>query len=84
MATNKKVFVQNKGAGLYLWSPDANSYSAKANNINNANSRNQSPTYCNATGGSQGQDWVTKYVYTLSVIDYKQARLAYVECDYVE
>jgi len=81
MAVNKKVFVQNKGAGLYLWSPDANNYSAKVDNINSKNAR---PNYCNAIGGSQGDDWITTYVYDTALINYNPARLAYVECDYVE
>ena len=81
MADNKKVFVQNKGTGLYLWSPDAPNYSAKADSIN---AKNTKPTYCNAIAGSQGEDWVTTYVYTTGIIDYKPARFAYVECDYVE
>lgn len=81
MAINKKVFVQSKGSGLYLWSPDAPNYSSKVDNINAKNNR---PTYCNAIGGSQGEDWITTYVYNTAIIDYRQTRLAYVECDYVE
>jgi len=81
MEINKKVFVQSKGAGLYLWSPEGPNYSAKVDSINAKNTR---PTYCNATAGSQGEDWVTTYVYNTGIINYQPARFAYVECDYVE
>lgn len=81
----KKVFV-DKGytSKLYSWSPECPDFTRKNKTGNQSNNIYVRPTFCSATPGSQGQDWVTTYVYTLSIVDNTQARLAYVECDYVE
>jgi hypothetical protein len=81
MATNKKVFInKNVGSTVYKWSPSPNDFSNKTNRASNQNVKD----YCNATAGSQGEDWITRYVYDDVLIDYQQARIAYVECDYVQ
>ena len=79
MSLGKKVFAQ-KGYGneVYLWSPQPNNFSKKQA------AGSGKPFYCNATGGSQGQDWITTYSYNLDVVDYQQTHFAYVECDYVQ
>ena len=78
MAQGRKVFMQkNIGSTLYKWSPEPTNYDNK-NRINKIND------FCNATAGSQGQDWITTYVYDVTAINHQQARLAYVECGYVE
>jgi hypothetical protein len=76
---NKKVFVV-KGflPELYKWSPDSPTYNKKK-----PKQLNIKPSFCNAIDGSQGEDWITTYVYNMTVINNKQARLAYVSCDYV-
>ncbi len=78
MALGKKVFLQKSvGGQLYKWSPLPNDLSKKP-------STGGKPFYCDATPGSQGQDWITTYVYNLEVVNYEQAHFAYVECDYIE
>jgi hypothetical protein len=77
----KRVFV-DKGynSNLYLWSPGCPDFTKKR-----TIGKNIAPLiYCSATAGSQGQDWITTYVYDATIINNAQARLAYVECDYVE
>jgi len=77
MAIGKKVFTQKSVGGLiYKWSPNPNDLSKKPSE--------QRPFYCDAAAGSQGQDWVTTYVYNLEVVNSQQAHFAYVECDYIE
>ncbi len=77
MALGKKTFLQKSvGGQLYKWSPQPNNVSKKQST--------ERPFYCNAIVGSQGQDWITTYMYNLEVINYEQARLAYAECGYVE
>lgn len=77
----KKVFV-DKGysPNLYLWSPGCPDFTKKRT----VGKTNIPIIFCSATAGSQGQDWKTTYVYDLTLINNQQARLAYVECDYVE
>jgi hypothetical protein len=75
----KKVFVLKMyGADLYRWSPLPTNYSK-------TKTRNKErPFFCNAYPNTQGQDWNTTYVYNVGILKFKQQRLAYVECDYVE
>ena len=80
MGITKKVFAQSRplGSAMYMWSPLPNDLTKKpSGNI-------QKPFYCDAVGGSQGQDWVSTYVYELLVINNETKRLAYVACDYVQ
>ena len=76
-----RVFV-DKGytAKLYTWSPGCPDFT-KRKKIKN---KIIQVPYCSATAGSQGQDWITTYVYDVTTINNVQARLAYVECDYVQ
>ena len=81
MAIVKKVFVQKSvGGQLYKWSPQPNNFGKKPIGGNN----NEKPFYCNAVAGSNGQDWITTYVYNLEVVNNEQAHFAYVECDYIQ
>ena len=74
----KQVFVlKTYGAELYKWSPIPN-------NKNTKGLESKKPYFCTAFPGSQGEDWITTYCYNVVVVDGKQKRLAYVECDYVE
>ena len=63
---------------LYKWSPENNV-------IKTPNSGNETglPVGCTAIPFSQGQDWVTAYVYDFIVVNGQEQHLAYVECDYV-
>jgi hypothetical protein len=73
----KKVFtLKTFGAKLYTWSP--------SEDIGSQIKRAKKPYYCDASPNSQGQDWVTTYVYNIAVVNGEQQRIAYVECDYVE
>lgn len=67
---------------LYKWSPPCERFTP---NEDKYTTKRVAPYFCNATPGSQGQDWITTYVYTLFVTPIgEQQKLAYVECDYVE
>jgi hypothetical protein len=78
----KRVFTRKngfqKGGRLYKWSPIPTD--KKVND-----STGQRKYYCDATPGSQGEDWIVTYMYTITV-DSKgiQHRVAYVACDYVQ
>lgn len=73
-----KIFtLKTYGAQLYKWSPIPADTKRSQNNGNK-------PFYCNATTGSQGEDWIVGYVYDLVVVNGQQHRYAYVECDYVK
>lgn len=78
MATQKKVFTaKTYRAQLYEWSPVPSN--------KKLNRKPEKPFFCNATPNSQGQDWITSYVYNIVVTSKgEQERLAYVACDYVE
>jgi hypothetical protein len=81
-----KVFtLKTYSADLYKWSPRCPDFSSSNENRSKItqNNRNDKPFYCSAISGSQGQDWITTYVYTLALVANQQERLAYVECDYV-
>ena len=78
MAIQKKVFTaKTYGAQLYKWSPIPSDKKVSRGT--------EKPSFCNASPNSQGQDWITTYVYNISVAPQgEQQRLAYVACDYVE
>lgn len=77
MGLVKKIFTQKTfGAEMYKWSPAENTIKKPLSN--------QKPYYCSAVVGSQGQDWVSTYSYTINVTNGQQEKLAYVECNYVE
>ena len=80
----KKVFV-GKGylPQLYKWAPIPQTFTPSRINAGKGGG-NVKPYFCNAKAGSQGQDWITTYVYNIAVIDFQQQHLAYVECDYVQ
>jgi hypothetical protein len=82
MGLGKKVYInKNAGSTLYKWAPQPNNFQKKSEV---SNVQNDKKDYCDAVAGSQGEDWVTKYVYDTELINYTPARIAYVECDYVE
>ena len=72
-----KFTVKTYQSELYTWSPDTTLNKPSNGNkvVNN---------FCNAIAFSQGQDWVTTYVYSIAVVNGVQQRLAYVACDYVQ
>ena len=82
MGLCNKPFVQNKktGGDLYLWCPPPNNIGGNAN-MKNGNTNNY---FCTATPYSQGEDWITKYVYNVSVVNRLARHDAYVQCDYVK
>lgn len=63
---------------LYTWSPDTSINKP----VRKGNGRNA--YFCTATPGSNGEDWISGYIYNLIVVDGKQKKLAYVECNYIE
>ena len=79
MGLGKKVFtLKSGGFDLYKWSPLPNDITKKKSVAG------AKPYFCNATAGSQGQDWISTYSYNMLVINSQQERIAYVECDYVQ
>jgi hypothetical protein len=75
-----RVFVSKSyEAALYKWSPPCNQTLNKSINVPKGK-----PYFCTATIGSQGEDWITTYVYDLIYVNNKHEHLAYVECDYVQ
>ncbi len=62
---------------LYKWSPD-DDIKKNPNKIDGIR-----PYFCNAQPRSQGEDWITTYVYEIVNTNGKIKRIAYVECDYV-
>jgi hypothetical protein len=79
----KTYFLKTFTSDIYKWSPGCPDFSKKKLQDNRGSGK-KTPVICTATAGSQGQDFTTTYVYDIVVVDYQQARLAYVECDYVE
>jgi len=82
MGLGPKVFTRKngnqKGGKLYKWSPVQ---SDKRADKGDAGERN---FYCSATPRSQGEDWIVTYMYTITVVDGVQKKIAYVACDYVK
>lgn len=62
---------------LYTWKPD-DMITKKG-----VQSRVQ-PYFCNATPRSQGEDWVTTFVYQIVNENGITKRIAYVACDYAK
>jgi hypothetical protein len=64
---------------IYKWTPKE--YDPKTKLIGKSNKK----VLCTAEPGSQGEDFITTYVYKLSYIPNNvEHKYAYVECDYVE
>lgn len=61
---------------IYQWSPTIS-------NVEKNKNTTTKPFFCDAKPNTQGQDWITTYVYNLVVVNNKQEHSAYVECDYV-
>ena len=83
MGLGPKVFTRKngsqKGGRLYKWSP------LPADKRATKKSGGQGKSYyCNAIPRSQGQDWKVTYMYTITVVDGIQYKIAYVACDYVQ
>ena len=70
---------QNSG-GIYLWCPPQNNFGPNPEMVRNSRDK----FFCNATPYSLGEDWVTKYAYTVNVVNSVAQHDAYVECDYVQ
>jgi len=74
-----KIFtLKTYGSNLYKWAPIPN--------LPNKNGQKggKQPFFCTAPPGSQGEDWITGYMYTLVVTNGQQHKYAYVECGYVQ
>ena len=73
----KKVFSDKSySADIYKWSPQSNDKTIKI--------KPTRPYYCNATTGSNGQDWISTYAFNLVLVNDDIEKIAYVECDYVK
>ena len=74
---NKDFYLnKNSGSTVYRWKPLPNQV-AKKTDVN----RIQRDLYCDAVAGSQGEDFITTYVYNLAIVDDRIAKFAYVECN---
>jgi len=82
MGLGPKVFTRKngnqKGGRLYKWSPIPSDKRATKGSAGQGN------YYCNATPRSQGEDWKVTYMYTITVVNGVQHKVAYVACDYVQ
>lgn len=78
---NKFYINKNAGSTVYKWAPQPVEFQKQTDLNRNQNDKKD---YCDAVAGSQGEDWITKYVYNTELINHTPARIAYVECDYVE
>lgn len=77
---NKLVFTNKPyDSFLYKWSPNFDVLKKS-----NSNFIANNPTGCNALPYSQGEDWVTTYVYNYDISTGTLHQFAYVECDYVK
>jgi hypothetical protein len=78
MAKNcKNTFVlKTFGSKLYKWCPPPNESKKTL--------KQPKPYFCTAVAGSNGQDWISTYVYNAVVINNILEKQAYVECGYVE
>lgn len=63
---------------LFIWTAPENIITDRRQN------KTKKPYFCNATAGSQGQDWITTYVFDIKLLNNIQQHIAYVECDYVQ
>jgi len=78
MGLGKKVFVRKPyDKKLYKWSPQTDT----GKKINKKKDRT---FFCNATPRSQGEDFVTTYVYNQVNDNGTIRRFAYVACNYVK
>lgn len=74
--TKGKTFVRKSGGRLYKWSPlPTDKKNSKIGGVRKY--------FCSATPNSQGEDWVTTYVYEVVIINGIKEKHAYVVCDYV-
>jgi hypothetical protein len=82
MSLGSRVFIQSRPSGgdLYQWSPPPNNTSGNAS----IRGGGVGSYFCTATPYSQGEDWITKYVYNVSVVNGLARHDAYVQCDYVQ
>lgn len=72
--------VKQYDASLYTWSPERGVYNKNGNKEIHPTNKN----FCNATSGSQGEDWFTTYDYNIIIASGSVQRIAYVACDYVQ
>jgi len=65
---------------IYTWSPETNFNKKQSLPVLDENK-----TFCNASAGSNGEDWLNGYVYNVTLINFTtKQRIAYVACDYVQ
>jgi len=72
----EKTFTRKNYGTLYKWSVRTGLQGRKG--------IKQTSIGCTAIIGSQGQDWLTGYVYNKVVVDGQLQRLAYVQCGYAQ
>lgn len=79
-----KYTLKTYNTPLYTWDPL--SYDKKVRRDIGMNAASGGKKYfCNAVPYSQGEDWVTTYVYNVFVTpETVVQRIAYVACDYVQ
>jgi hypothetical protein len=81
MALNKKERIFGRtpyGRTVYSWQPDTSI------NKNTRNSGRINLEGCTAIPYSQGEDYVTTYMYQIEIVNGLARRFAYVACDYVQ
>jgi hypothetical protein len=80
----RKYVIKGYTPILYTWAPDTTITKIKPS-LKKSVTDNPVKRFCKAIPGSQGEDYITDYVYEIRVNTQNEIeRLAYVECDYVE
>jgi len=78
---NRRIFVRKTGgqrtSNLYKWTPFGRS-------TNKDKVDQEEIFFCKTPLGSQGNDYISSYSYTVVVIKGRPVRKAYVQCDYVK
>ena len=80
LTKDRKVFTRKPyDKHLYKWTPQTTDKKSVKNKQVRRNG-----VFCDAKPYTNGEDWVTTYVYELINDNGVQRRYAYVECNYVE
>lgn len=75
----KRLITKPFSYNIYSWCPQPTNY----NKTQNSRRNNNSPYFCTAKAGTQGEDNISTYDYNVIIVDGAIKKLAYVACDYV-
>jgi len=78
----QKTFTRKNYGTLYKWSVRTGLQGKSKINLGKGKNASSGNVGCTATVGSQGQDWITGYVYNVILVNGVIQRLGYVACGY--